>query len=248
MYRNDWHIEHATRTERSAQLICDLLLRDFPVQSVLDVGCGHGHWLKALRGRGVTDVVGCDGPWTDRSQLVVPEELFQCINLEDPLDLQRKFDLVLCTEVGEHVAEAYSAQLVRSLVAHSDLVFFGAAIPYQAGYRHINEHWQSWWAERFAQHNYIPFDIIRPRVWNEPSVHYWYKQNPLVYIRRDRGDLIERATHVQSSGAEWPIRFDIVHPEKFVEIASYTAIAFRPFLQHFPGAVYRKMTAVLFRN
>ncbi len=247
MYRNDWHTEHRDKTLNSACLIINLLLAEFPITSMLDVGCGHGDWLRAAMECGVRDVIGCDGPWTDQKQLVIPQDLFRYVDLQQPLNLGRRFDLTISTEVAEHISEKYADQIVRSITTHADLVFFGAAIPYQGGYRHINERWPSWWGMKFAADDFAPFDIVRPLVWNEPSVHFWYKQNGIVYVRRSRNDLMERARNAVMRAASGPIRFDVVHPEKFVDIASYNSIAFKPFLKSFPSAVIRKLTTMVLR-
>jgi len=247
MYRDDWHAHYREKTRRAAHLILDKLLQDFPVESVLDIGCGHGDWLRVALDRGITDVLGCDGPWTDAAQLVIPSVNFRCELLDRPLDFGRKFDLILCTEVAEHLPRVHAAHLVQTITAHTDLVFFGAAIPYQGGYRHINEQWQSWWATHFKEKDFVAFDLIRPVVWNEP-IDFWYKQNNLIYIRASRGDFLERAQAAAIRLASAAVRFDVVHPDKYNDVASYNSVAFKPFIRGFPRAVYRKLKSVVFHR
>jgi hypothetical protein len=84
-------------------------------------------------------------------------------------------------------------------VALAPHVLFSAAIPGQGGNNHVNEQWQSYWADRFAAHGYGPRDIVRPAVRDDRSVAYWYRQNAVLY---SKGHPTDR-----------PADFDWVHPE-----------------------------------
>jgi cyclopropane fatty-acyl-phospholipid synthase-like methyltransferase len=121
------------------------MLWDFyPVASLLDVGCGDGRWLATAKELGAEVIKGVDGPWTDRSRLLIPREDFEVRDLSDEFDLHQKFDLAMSLEAAEHVAAQHARSFVDNLIRHSDVVLFGAAIPYQGGFRHINERWQSY--------------------------------------------------------------------------------------------------------
>src|SRR4051812_48345114 len=102
MYRNDWHYVHREKTSNSANTIANIILKHFDVQSALDVGCGHGDWLECFLKLGVADVSGCDGPWTDTKFLRIPTERFFVQDLREQFSLNRKFDIVISTEVAEH--------------------------------------------------------------------------------------------------------------------------------------------------
>lgn len=244
MYPDGWHARHRQKTRIAAQRILSILEADFEIGSILDVGCGHGDWLQAAMDLGITDVYGCDGPWIDTAQLVIPQDRFHRAVLDRPLDFGRSFELALSTEVGEHVACSDARHLVQTLASHADLVFFGAAIPQQGGYRHINEQWQSWWAAQFQEHGLIAFDLVRPLIWDEP-IDFWYKQNGIVYVRATRDDLLARAEAAVARQAHAPVRFDIVHPDHYKRIAQYESIAFRPFLRNFPAASWRKFLSMV---
>ena len=62
---------------------------------------------------------------------------------------------------------------------------FSAATPNQGGTEHINEQWQSYWAEIFIEQSYYPFDIIRPFIFGNEQVEWWYQQNIMLYINDD---------------------------------------------------------------
>jgi SAM-dependent methyltransferase len=184
--------------------------------SVLDVGCGHGTWLAAFVRAGATTIAGVDGPHVAPGDLEIPTDAFEPHDLTAPLALGRTFDLVVSLEVGEHLPAAVAPAFVASLVAHAPVVLFSAAIPFQGGAGHVNERWPSYWAELFARHGYEPFDVVRPAVWSDPNVAFWYAQNTVLYADRDhlpeglRGraaasldhlDLVHPALHLRANTA-----------------------------------------------
>lgn len=149
--------------------------------SVLDVGCGIGAWLAEWERNGVTDVTGVDGDYVQRTDLRVDPSRFNPGDLEKGFHLGRRFALVQCIEVAEHLDESCADAFVECLCEHSDTVLFGAAIPGQGGTHHVNEQWPSYWAPKFARAGYRVFDPIRPMIWNDDRVQVWHRQNLLVF-------------------------------------------------------------------
>lgn len=168
---------------RAAEIVVPHLLRMFPVQSVLDVGCGLGTWLAVFQEQGVTDVLGLDGSNVDRRQLQITEPQFKEWDLRRPFDLGRRFDLVLCLEVAEHLPAAYAEEFVMSLCRHSDRIIFSAAVPGQRGQYHVNEQWVDYWRSKFRQRGYELSDAIRPLIWDDDNVDVWYRQNMFFYTK-----------------------------------------------------------------
>lgn len=165
----------------SARVVVPLVLELFPIGSVCDVGCGVAPWLRAFREMGVADVVGLDGEHVDKATLQIPPELFVPCDLARSVKLGRRFDLALSLEVAEHLPPARAASFVHDLTALAPVVLFSAAIPGQGGRNHVNEQWQDYWARLFAAHDYVPADAIRPAIWDNEAVEWWYRQNTLLY-------------------------------------------------------------------
>jgi SAM-dependent methyltransferase len=191
-----------------ARLLARLLYEDFRPGSVLDVGCGTGNFLHAFARLGVTDRLGVDGEWVDRARLRMPAELFRTADLEVPLRIGRRFDLVLCLEVAEHVHAEAADTLVDSLTAHGDLIVFSAAIPGQGGQNHVNEQPVGYWIEKFARRGYRFHDVIRPRIWNDERIHWWYRQNMFVVATAAATAAVAR---IERTGEI----LDVVHPALF---------------------------------
>lgn len=164
----------------SATVVAPILLKLFPAKSVLDVGCGAGFWVREFLRCGVAEVRGLDGPWVEGS-LLIDRTYFQPTDLTKPFNLGRAYDLVVCMEVAEHMAESDALVLLDSLIRHSGLICFSAAVPGQGGYGHINEHWQDYWIAKFKEKGYHAYEAIRPLIWNEPSVAVHYAQNIIIF-------------------------------------------------------------------
>lgn len=244
-YDFEWHKSHGEMTSNSARMSVGPLLDMFGAKSVLDVGCGDGRWLAACQELGVETIAGVDGPWTELDKLLIPSESVVIQDLSQSFDLGKRFDLAMSLEVAEHVPESSADIFVENMIRHADLVLFAAAIPYQGGYRHINEQWQSYWQKLYDARGYQSFDVLRAKLWHEDGVHYWYKQNMLVYVNRDRADLIETVEQYIAQHDIRELPTDLVHPEKYEAIASYDQIAFKPLLKKLPGQTLKKASAVI---
>ena len=85
--------------------------------------------------------------------------------------------------MAEHLPAQAAETLVQSLCDCTDVVIFSAAVPHQRGTHHINCQWQSYWAAIFAAQGFNCFDLVRPNIWGNDDICFWYQQNSVVYIR-----------------------------------------------------------------
>ena len=168
---------------RSAELTLPHVAELVHLRSVVDVGCGVGTWLAVWQKNFGAEVYGIDGDYVDRTQLFIDEKFFHTANLEERINLNRRFDLAMTLEVGEHLSPARADSFVEDLTQLSDVILFSAAIPSQGGVNHINEQWQSYWAEKFLWRGYVTIDCIRPKIWTNSAVEMWYRQNILLYVK-----------------------------------------------------------------
>lgn len=171
---------------RGAMEIVPVLLKIIPANSVLDVGCGLGEFLESFRLHGVLDITGIDGVWVNEAKLFMPSEAFLRADLENFPDLGRRYDLVLCLEVAEHLPQAVALSLVCGICKHGDVVLFSAAIPNQGGQNHINEQPHQYWADLFEQQGFDCYDVLRPLVWENEAIPWWYRQNIFLYVRQGK--------------------------------------------------------------
>jgi SAM-dependent methyltransferase len=217
-YNESFYERQSNETYSSSEVIVPLLLDLVGPRSVIDVGCGTGSWLRTFRERGIEDVRGFDGPWLDTAKLLIPQELFTRADLDKPLNVDRRFDLAMSLEVAEHLKPESADGFVESLTSMSDVVVFSAAIPFQGGFHHLNEQWPEYWAQLFEKRDYQPIDCLRLRLWNQPNVHYWYRQNVLVYVKRAALERYPKLAEIAKSS--WgPLPF--VHPALYIPGAAF---------------------------
>ena len=200
-YDERYYAGHSTGSYESALVVLPIVFEQLGMPaSILDVGCGVGTWLKAAQDLlGNVETLGVDHPQPNRSSsppgsskrgaklgappLLIAEHEFLGADLSQPLDLGRKFDLVLSLEVAEHLEAKFAGQFVQNLVRHGDAVVFSAAIPGQGGRYHLNERFPAYWIEQFATAGFTCYDTLRPRLWLREDLEFWYQQNLLIFGR-----------------------------------------------------------------
>lgn len=209
-YSKEFYRSQLDESKRSAEAVLPFLLQHVPIKSVIDVGCGVGAWLKVYHDLGVAEVFGIDSENVPIDELLISKENYRVVNLNESIQLPRKYDLVNCLEVAEHLIPERAGSFIYDLVALGDLIVFSAAIPGQEGTGHLNEQYHSFWAEIFHRYGFIGVDVIRPEFWNHPGVCVWYKQNMMIFIKPELLSQYPQLTQLKSfHGA------NLVHPDYF---------------------------------
>jgi hypothetical protein len=108
----------------SARIIVPRLLRLVRAQSVIDIGCGLGAWLKVFQENGVKNIRGLDGNYIDQSRLLIDANYFNSVDLAQPIkiNVEERYDLAICLEVAEHLPASAAPHLVRALTRLSPFV------------------------------------------------------------------------------------------------------------------------------
>lgn len=165
-------------SSRPARLV-DGIVRRFAPRSVLDLGCGVGGAIDLLVERGVEDVVGVENSDVAIAMARRPERIIRH-DLTRPLDLGRRFDLVLSLEFLEHTHPRYEETVLANFSRHGDLVVLTAARPGQGGQGHLNERPAEHWIRRFAGMGFA-FDEGSTEALRALRDAYW--ENLLVFRR-----------------------------------------------------------------
>ncbi len=173
LYVHDEFVHNTT----AARIVLPMVFKKLNVASVLDVGCGLGTWLSVCDELGVKDYYGVDGGYVDKSKLAIDSSKFGIVDLRKGFALHRKFDLIICLEVVEHLPEASADVFVKSLINHGNNILFSAAIPGQGGQNHLNEQWPEYWESKFQGGNLYFHDVLRPAIWKNEKIEWWYRQN-----------------------------------------------------------------------
>ena len=153
-------------------------LEMFNPRSVLDLGCGTGRSLDYFVENGI-DVRGIEGSAMAISKANHPE-LIQQIDFNEEVNLNRKFDLVWCYEVVEHIHPKFVHNLMKTFSNHADRVVISAARPGQGGEGHFNEQPPEYWIEKFKGHGYEYDDAKTERL---RGLGEFFSENMLVFVR-----------------------------------------------------------------
>jgi len=214
-YSSEFYTNQLEGSRRSANEIVPIVIDLVRPSSVVDVGCGVGTWLAVFAERGVGEIWGIEGGNVEKTLLQIPQQCFLVHDLTKPLRLGRRFDLVVCLEVAEHLKQEHALTLIDGLTELGPAVLFSAAIPYQGGTNHVNEQWPEYWAHLFAGKGYVAVDCIRDRIWKCDDVEWWYAQNTLLYVEErhfERNSSLQQNA-LKSSRAPLPL----IHPQKYLE-------------------------------
>jgi len=184
IYNDDWFKRMAENQQlcKDADQIVDQLVREFEPDSVIDLGCGVGHYLNSFADRG-TQIHGVEGSSNAFPHLQVPNDSVEIHDLRNPYSPPKEFDLVVCFEVAEHLPERAADTLVDSVVQCSDQVAFTAATPRQDGNHHINLQPHRYWINKFKQRGYRYCDSQSQRIRDEINVEktVWIQKNLMLF-------------------------------------------------------------------
>jgi SAM-dependent methyltransferase len=214
------------RSLDSARQYLSYLWNSLQPKSVLDVGCGHGAWLKACHELGATQLLGLDGNWNSQSSMIDSAIEFRSIDLNKPFSIPEKVDLTICLEVAEHLEPRIATQFIHCLTETSDVVLFSAAYLNQGGTNHINEQQHSYWAKLFAARHFYAFDLFRPVFWGNENVDFWYRQNVFLYVRKDSSEWQVMANSGHRSMANIDF-MNCIHPDMLIFGSRPSALTFR---------------------
>lgn len=132
--------------------IADRVVADFGPAVILDAGCAMGFLVEALRERGA-EAFGVDvSEYAIANVAAAVKPFCRVRSITDPLP--RKYELIVCIEVLEHLLPADSERAVANLCAHTDDILFSSSPDDYKEATHFNVQPPDYWAEQFARHGF----------------------------------------------------------------------------------------------
>lgn len=162
--------------------------------TVVDVGCGHGFLVDALRKRTKTfSAVHC----LESSPAAIPfwpvklSSFYNVVDLETATSssMPKIVDVVVSFEVAEHITKRNANNFIKLLTSRTpSIIFFTAATVGQGGVDHFNENSLSYWIDKFQSFGYsLDFKEtmdVRTSIVDQYE-HFlscpWYPKNMLVF-------------------------------------------------------------------
>ncbi|MCB1085701.1 MAG: class I SAM-dependent methyltransferase [Verrucomicrobiae bacterium] len=167
--------------------MADSLVSHFSPKSAVDVGCGTGVLLEALRDReiGILGIEKAESALrycAERKLEVLPLDITRP---EEAGQLPRSFDIATSFEVGHQISPESSSPYVAFLTRLSNLVVFSSD-PGGDDRLPLNPKPPSYWIQLFAEHGFT-FDEAESktlkRKWEEGAVAHWFSRFPMVFRR-----------------------------------------------------------------
>ena len=153
----------------------------------LDVGCGTGALLEALKKRGCAQVFGLE--YSDAALTYCRErglEVRQFDLERDQFCDDRTFDVAISMEVAEHLPARMADTYIELINQLSDRIVFTAATPGQGGDDHVNEQPHSYWIAKFNARGFA-YDAERSARWQaewyERDIAECYAKNVMLFRR-----------------------------------------------------------------
>ncbi|MBP5223309.1 MAG: methyltransferase domain-containing protein [Lachnospiraceae bacterium] len=124
------------------------IVRELNPHSVLDVGCACGYMVESLRDRGV-DAEGMD--ISEYALSCVREDIKPyCFCQSAVVPIKKKYDLITCIEVLEHLEAEEIPAAIENLCSAADTVLFSST-PFDYGEEsHVSVHDPEFWVEQFS--------------------------------------------------------------------------------------------------
>ena len=161
-----WHHDYV--------IIANALAKYLEFNSAVDLGCGCG-----FIGERLVELdkwaIGIDGS----SCALAYSSRTRVADLTQSQDFGQH-DLVICTEVAEHLAEEFADVLVDNICRASwRWVYFSAALPNSGGHLHVNEHEPEYWLTKFASRGFVPAPdqtaVVQAAVDAAITYVYWFR-------------------------------------------------------------------------
>jgi len=132
--------------------IAEQIVKRIAPASVLDAGCAMGMVVEALRDRGV-EAFGVDiSEYAIENARSDVRPFCRVGSILDPFP--RRYDLIVCIEVLEHLGVRDAERAVANFVEFTDDVLFSSTPKDFKETTHFNVQPPEWWAELFARHGF----------------------------------------------------------------------------------------------
>lgn len=133
--------------------VADHLVSDIGPHTALDAGCAMGFLVESLRDRGV------EAEGVDISQYAVSlarEDMRSHVRVGSLLEpLERRWDLITCIEVLEHLEAADVETAIANLCEHTDDIFFSSTPRDFRESSHVNVRPPEYWMTHFLRHGFV---------------------------------------------------------------------------------------------
>jgi SAM-dependent methyltransferase len=180
---------------KSVPQMAQSIVATFHPQSAVDIGCGSGALLVALRKLGVRRLLGIDAAEAGLDMAQARGLDTRKLDLAtDTLLYSACYDIAISMETAEHLPASAADRYIELLCSLAPIVIFTAAHPGQGGIGHLNEQPPEYWIGYFKAHGFQCLPALskvegektvadwRP-VWRAAGVADFYTNNLMIFQR-----------------------------------------------------------------
>jgi glycosyltransferase involved in cell wall biosynthesis/SAM-dependent methyltransferase len=185
LYRKGWYeVSYFNYTKINAEegpfaaRLAEWIKDNIDPANCLDLGCGPGTYVQALRNFGI-NAVGIDiDPRVEGEPYLSRQSLFET---------WMTGDLVLCLEVAEHIENELSADVAKAVadsVNDGGMLIWSAAHPGQGGVGHINCQTKEFWQELLEGNKLTRDEKLESQMIEYIANGYhmgWFLQNAMIF-------------------------------------------------------------------
>lgn len=168
-----------------AENLAAWIANNYPSCKILDVGCGPGTYVYALRDKGI------EATGIDIDQRTIDKPFLQHYDLFE-YKLPNPADIMLCLEVAEHINSSMNTKIVESVIANlkdDGLLIWSAAAPGQGGIGHVNCQTRDFWVHQFTSAGLQVYEEAYNDLMYYLSDKYrmgWFTNNAIVFKKIGR--------------------------------------------------------------
>ncbi len=184
IYNDSYYVGIERNAQRSKRVIVEHVVRYFHPKCVLDVGCGSGAFLEELQARDI-EVLGLE--YSEAAVAICRAKkipVLRCDLENEQPSLARVFDVVLSTEVAEHLPESCASRYIDLLCSAGRHIVFTAAVPGQTGDDHVNPQPNEYWIQMFTERGFdylAPLSLEWRKSWEAQGVCDFYCANLMLF-------------------------------------------------------------------
>lgn len=170
----------------SAPIMVASIQAEFNPSTVIDVGCGTGVLLGECVKMG-WKAIGLE--YADAGLEICHKRGIDArkFDIESEVPSGLRADVVISTEVAEHLHEKYADRFVDLLCSISDKVVLTAAAPGSTGDDHVNEQPNEYWIQKMEDRNFHYEKALAEQwrvEWPKAGVHGIYYSTIMVFRRK----------------------------------------------------------------
>jgi 2-polyprenyl-3-methyl-5-hydroxy-6-metoxy-1,4-benzoquinol methylase len=175
-----WKLDIAKKRHKCDDKLAKAIWTLYRPNSLADIGCGNGAYCKLFKEYGTPIVHGYEG--TPEASSLGYYSQIDIVDLTNNLNLNLKYNTVICLEVGEHIPSQYEAIFLKNLVSFigKNLIISWADKDQYSASGHVNPRSEEYVKELFTSKGAY-FNEIDTRNLRRCAGFDWFKKNILIF-------------------------------------------------------------------